>query len=704
MTTFDMQAVRSGRSSERSEDIDRVDVRGLLRAIFSRGPLIGGLAVGCALLLFVVTQFIPSTYTAYSKVMLDAREVRIMSSDEVVSNLSLSDPVIQSEVSVMTSNILIERLILEVGIERLETLYWGEVRGDRDEASRLADLTWAIRQDLNVSRESESYVFEIQFSAAEPGIAQQIANGIADTYIALQLENRRDSAVQATAWIQEQVNEARATVEAAEAALAEYRSDALTREGGTYETSTQQLGNLSSQLVVARSERVTAEAQYEQLRNLLENHGLDALAKAVTSPLLERLNQDKLALERQDAQWGASFGPDHPQRVRIANEIAGVEAEMQTEAERIIELRRNEVEVARLREQSLADGIQQLEDRLAGMSANSIGRTQLEREAAAARENYEALLARLGAASGQENLQRPEARVIERATFPAVPSAPRPKLMAAFGLVLGLTAGLVAALFLEMTRSTFRTRREVEAETGLSVLASLPLQAQDGTRDVIRGLRINSNTLFGEKVRQLRTLMNMRDRDVARVVSVTSSQPGEGKSTTAMALAQMAALAGKSVIVVDGDLRRSRLAETFGWQVDYDFADFILETADLPETIHLDEETGIHFLAAVTPCPEAADDLSEDWLRPLMKELKRVFDVVIIDTPPLLNVADGLVFNTVADSILYVVRWDETKRAAVREGIDALAEVGLTPAGIVLNQVDPKAAEKIYGDGYAAYS
>tara|TARA_R100000322_G_scaffold75912_3_gene47523 strand:+ start:2758 stop:4875 length:2118 start_codon:yes stop_codon:yes gene_type:complete len=705
VTTFDMQAPQPARKASRFEDLDRVDVRGLLGAIASRYKLIAGLAVGLALFMYVATSLLAPTYKSFSKVMLDPRQVRVMSSDEVVSNLSLSDPVIQSEISVMRSNILIERLIRDLGIEKLETHFWGQPLYDVAEEKRIKDLTWAIRKDLTVGREPQSYVFVISFSGGEPGIVQEIANGVADTYISLMVENRRDSARQATTWIQDQVNDARAAMNRAEEELAGYRAASLDREGGTYETSTQQLGNLTSQLVVARSERVTAEAQYDQLKRLLETQGSDALAKAVTSPLLEKLNEDKLTLQRQDDQWAQSFGPDHPQRKRLRDEIGRVDADLQREAERIIELRRNDLEVARLREQSLADGIQSLEDQLNDMSANNIGLRQLEREAMAARENYEALLSRLSAASGQESLQRPEARVIERATYSDVPAAPRPKLLAAFGLVLGLTAGIVAALFLEMTRSTFRTRREVEAETGLSVLASLPLQPQANLRELVRGLRINSNTMLGEKLRQLRTMLSMREKGVeARVVMVTSSHPGEGKSTTAMGLAQMAALAGKSVIVVDGDLRRSRLAETFGWDVEYDFADFILETADLPETIHLDSDMGVHFLAAGTPCQEAADDLSEDWLRPLMAELKRCYDLVIIDTPPLVNVADGLVFGAVAESIIYVVRWDDTRRTAVRDGLDALSEVGLRPTGIVLNQVDPKAAEKIYGDSYAAYA
>lgn len=705
MTTLDIQSPVPNRATPRLEDADRVDVRGLLHAIAGRHMLVAGIAIGMAVLFYVVTGLLPSTWSANSKVMLDPRHVSVVPSQEVVQSLNLSEPVILSEMSVMRSNILIGNLIDKIGIERLETALFDAPQPDTNMESRMSSLTWAIRRDLTIRREGESYVIAISFEGRDRGLVADIANGIADTYIETQLANRRESVRQATTWIGEQVEEARIAVEAAEAAVLAYKSDRLARDGGSVETANQQLANLTGQLVAARAERVAAEAQFDQLKTILVEQGAAGLAKAVTSPVLERLAQDRLDLQRQDGEWARSFGTDHPQRLRIRSEMERLDAQLATEAQRVIDLRSNEVTVARLREASLAEGIHDLEDRIAGISENSLGLLQLDREASAARQNYESLLTRFSAASGQDRLQRPDARIIERATYPDVPSAPRPRLMAFFGLMLGGTIGIGLALFTEMTRATFRTRREIEAETGVKVLATLPRVGGGDLKEVIAGLRWNPNSMFGERIRQLRTFLFMQGRAADnRVVLVTSSYPDEGKSMTAMALAEMAALAGKSVILVDADLRRSHLVKSFGWEPEYDLADFILERSDLAESILTDHELGIHVLAAANPCPEAADDLNTDWLRPMMEELKRVYDVVIVDSPPLLKVSDGLVLAQVADSIVYVVRWDVTPRSAVAEGLDALAGMNLGVTGIVLNQVDPKVAEKAYGEGYAAYA
>mgnify|MGYP006281625359 CR=1 FL=1 len=286
-----------------------------------------------------------------------------------------------------------------------------------------------------------------------------------------------------------------------------------------------------------------------------------------------------------------------------------------------------------------------------------------------------------------------------------MPSAPRPKLMGAFGGMLGGVVGVALALFLEMTRSTYRARRELEAETGLPVLASLPRMPRGDLRGIVEGLRSNSNTMFGERIRHLRTFLLMQNgRAEKKAIMFASSQPDEGKSMTAVGMAEMAALAGRSVLLLDGDLRRSRLAQSFGWDMRHDLSDFILHRCDLAEAIHTDGALGFDVLAPSRPCPEAADKLSTTWLDPVMKELTRVYDLVVIDSPPILKVSDGLVLARVADSIVYVVRWDGTPRAAVSEGLDTLAEMRLGVTGLVLNQVDPKQAEKTYGEGYAAYA
>ncbi|MCB1337136.1 MAG: AAA family ATPase [Maritimibacter sp.] len=705
MSRMDVHSPIPARMATRPADADRVDVRGLVRAIFGRRALILGMMLLCAVLAYLAARQMAPQYTAYAKVLLAPRQVQVNQADAVVSTAEVSEPEVFSEMSVMRSNVLLAALIEQIGLERLEIMVYGAARpaGQRD--NRVASLIDAMREDLRITREAESNVVVIRFDQGDPELVAAVANGLADTYIAQQLARQRESVRQATSWIQDLVAEAQAEVERTEIALAAARSQSLAREGASYENANQQLGTLTSELAVARAGLAAAQATYEQLGAILADQGPQELAKAVTSTMLETLLADRLELVRKDEEWARSYDATHPQRVRLADQIAQIDVQIATEAERIIELRGNDVAVAQSRVSSLAASVQELEDRLAGISGNTVDLRRTELEAAAARQYYETLLARLSSATGQDRLQLPEARVIDRAPVPEAPTAPRPKLLGAFGAMLGLTIGLAIAVILEMTRSTFRTRREIEAATGHRVLATLPRVRGRDMRRIVSDLSGKSNSVFGERVRQLKTFLFARKGGRgAQVIMVASSRPGEGKSLVAMALAEMAVLAGKEVVMVDGDLRASKLVKGFGWKPVHDFADFVLERCALDEAILTDDELGINVLPTANHSIQAADELSIDWLKPMMDELKAVYDVVIIDSPPLLDVADGLVLARVADQIVYVVRWDQTTRQAVNEGLEALAALRLGVAGIVLNRADPKYTDSAYGAAYGAYA
>jgi succinoglycan biosynthesis transport protein ExoP len=176
--------------------------------------------------------------------------------------------------------------------------------------------------------------------------------------------------------------------------------------------------------------------------------------------------------------------------------------------------------------------------------------------------------------------------------------------------------------------------------------------------------------------------------------------PDEGKTTTALALARMAALAGRRVILVDGDLRRTSLSQTFGWSFDRDFADFIANESSLGKAIHHDSALGFDVLAAARPRPDAADELSAEWLEPMITSLKAAYDLVLVDAPASLAVADALVLAQAVDECLYLVRWRETPRQAVAKGLAQLAEAGAMVSGLVLTQVDPRTGSDVYAGDY----
>jgi len=706
-----------------AEDVDRVDLRDLFAKIWVRRKVVlGCFLVGCLLAGVAVSQVTP-LYSSLSKVMLDPRKGRILMTEAVVSDLDVSQQVVNSEVAVLSSNVLIESVIKDLGFERLALLNAAghpslttsiknlvglgykkpdAVTGAAEIARKTEGLVSAIRKSLTVWREGESYVISIRVETPDPKLSALLAGSIADQYINNQLTGRQDAVEKASTWIEDRVAELRSDVEKAEKEAEKYRSTSLILNGSSLENASAQLFEMNNRLALAKADRATAQARYNQLLTVINADGMNAAATIVTSPMLEALNEQRIALMHKDAVWAERYDATHPTRKNLANEINSVDADIANEIEKQVEVKKNEVATADILVTSMAQSLKEMEQQVIEISSNAVGLKELERKVAVSQQAYEDLLTRLTQTQSQEQLQRADAKLVERATIPGAPSSPRPKLVVAMGGLTGAAIGLALAFFMELSGTTFRTEAEIEAETGLPVLAMIPAGDWKSPRAAYRELERTPHGVYAERIRHLRTaLLTPQKKDGGRSILLTSSVPMEGKTTTTLALAKMAALAGKSVIVVDCDLRRSSLQRTFGWEMEWDLADFIHDECSLGDAVYTDPRLGFDVLASTDPLPKAADELSEKWLKPMLAMLTRFYDVVLLDAPPTLAVSDALVLSQVVDTTIYLVRWDETPRSAVLKGLASFDEFNSGPSGIVMTMVDPKHSAMSYAEEYA---
>jgi len=719
----------SGRGSA-GMDADRVDLRDLGRKIWRRRWVILGMTVLCAALAGLAVMRVTPLYTATAKVMLDPRQVRIVTSKAVVSNVDVSAQAVNSEVTVLDSNVLIEKVVNKVGFEGLQILDTGQRRSSLSmlkgllglgktagpvapgpkvlRAQKVERLVFAIRKATTVRRVAKSFVIAITVKTPKPELSATLAGDIASTYIDSQLGGRRNAARQTAIWIEDRIAALKIGLQKAEAAVDKYRSSALILDGASLKTASQQLVELNSRLAVDRANYTAAKARYDQLANVVKNRGVQAALTLVSSPILATLAQKRVDLVHQDAVWGARYGPEHPTRKRLAREIRQLDTDIAQEVQKQIDTRRNAVATAKILVTSMAASIKQMEQRIITISGNAIGLRDLEQKVTASRRDYQDMLSRLSQTRSQQQLQKPDARIIERATIPGAPASPRPKLMIAMGGMAGLALGLGLAFFLELTTTTFRSAAEVEQDTGLPVLAAIPFGAWSTPLAAYQELERNPTGIFAERIRHLRTAIlrnaGLGEDQRGRSILLTSSAPMEGKTTTTLALAKMAALAGKSVIVIDCDLRRSSLQKAFQWDMAFDLGDFIHDKCALGDAIHADPALDFDVLAAARPLPEAADDLSESWLEPMLATLTKYYDLVLLDTPPVLAVSDALVLSQVVDRSIYLVRWDGTARAAVAKGLASFAEMGAAPMGAVLTMVPVREEPMRYAREYAYHA
>ncbi|MEM8728774.1 MAG: polysaccharide biosynthesis tyrosine autokinase [Pseudomonadota bacterium] len=686
MRSEQMRRDQTARGAPKPQDPDAIDLRGLLWLFVKRWKLLLGASIAAAVAVYLLVSQLTPIYSAQAKVLLDPSNAQILTGTEVLQTREPSQQVINGELAILRSNLLIEDVIGRLGFERMLTI--APDIATMPQAQQMDAMVHAVRQNLSVYAENESYVIALSFQSEQPALARDFTNTLADRYLARQTETRRDTIRQAGSWIEERLKALGAEVAANEEQVAQMRTDSLISNGGTLENATQQIARLNNQLVVAQAEYASAAAQVRQMEDGLANGTAAEAAAVASSPLLEDLQTQRLTLRQQEATWAESVDETHPRRAAVLRELDQVEKQMTLEVERILDKLRGDAEVARLSEQSLSDTIMRMEERVVAISRGEISLRQMEREAASARQTYEALLARLTDTRTQERLQKPEAKLIERATLPMVPTEPRPKLMAALSGSVVFALAAVAVFFTEMTATTFRSAREVRDETGLPVLAALPYGRWTSLRDCLDELRDDPYTPFSEAVRKLRTILMMRDEyAISTCAVVLSSAPGEGRTTVALALADMAVRAGRSTIVVDCDFRHAGLGAKLGWGEEYDLADVISGQCPVEQAIYQPTDRSFDVLVNARAHPGIAEELTTMALKPVIDQLKALYDVVILEGPALLSAADSIIVAKAADSCIYVVEHDQTKRSIVQDGMGLLHEMQVPIEGVVLNKV-----------------
>lgn len=721
----DLVGERPTRLSDVAFAMGDLDLRALLKTLWRRKWLI----VGCTMLVLVATALaltqITRQYTANASIMMNTRENRVVDIESVLSGLPADASGMRSEVEVIQSSQLIVRVVDKLrldrdpefnGLLRLPgwrewivgeiTDFWSNIDGSvggessereftivvtEDPRERvLATVTRAIQGRLTVQPVQNSWVIEISFTSEDPEKAALIANTIADQYLVDQLEAKYEATRRATSWLNDRLAELRVEVEASESAVEQFRAQLGAGAGQGAELTVQQLAQLNAELILARTSRAEAEARYNQVASLLNAQGVSAAADVISSPLIQTLKQKLAELRREEAELSTQYGDRHPDIINKRAEIADTEVGITSEVQKVVSSLRTEVEVARMREQTLRTGVQELESQSFDDSLASVQLRQLEREAEASRLIYQNFLSRFKETEEQDSIQQADARIISRAEPPGGPSYPRSTLTLVIAGVFGLCMGVAFMFLLERLDNVFRSGTQIEGAFGLPTFGMVPLLKRSRRRrDILDYVLDKPASSIAESIRSLRTALLLSNVDnPPKVISLTSSVPEEGKSMTALLLAETSAKLGKSVILVDCDLRRPNLHQTLELSNEKSLVQLLDRSAEFNEVLQVHARTGIHFIAAQPIAAIAIDLLASKAFSTLIQQLRDHYQLVILDTAPTLAVADAAVIGTQSDSVLYVVRWGRTPREAVASGLRMLRDAGVRAAGVVLTQVD----------------
>ena len=700
-----------------------------------KGLIITTVVVSMVITAVILFQIAPRYY-AESLIMIEGQKSNVVNVKAVMSGLSGDNETIQSEIEVIRSRPLVEKIITTLALDRtpefnrsyapkgfidkllekngglyniLPKEWMDAMFGLKNQVAPMADNATiktsikggistinAFLKKLSVRQKGRSRVISIGFTSTDPAIASKVANDLARFYVAQLLSLKVKATQRASSWLNKRVDVLRKQVKKAEAAVERYRNKSGLIETRGLTVISQQVAEVSTQVVIAKTDRVEAQARLRQTLTLLKSrHGIASAVEVLKSPLIQKLREQEAVLQRRAAELSGEYGKRHPKIINIRAEIKDIGNKIGQEVSKIVKGMRNEVEIARTREASLVKTLNELEADVAKANRAEVELRALEREATASRRLLETFLGRYKETSAQEDTdaQRADARIISMSNIPIEPSFPKKGIVLVLAFAGSLGFGVLLAFLMEILDRGFRSCAQIEQFTDVAVFGLVPLlNRKVATRQAAADYILHNTTSpFSEAIRTLHTslLLSHIDEPPKRVL-ITSSQANEGKTTISISLARMQAMAGRRVLIIDADLRCPTVAKSLGIQEKPGLVDLLLGEAEYDDVINEDTASGIFVITAGKPTQNPPSLLASDRFSQVLDKLEESFDFVVIDSPPVLAVSDSRILTTKVDATVMVVRWASTSRDMVMTSIKQLGGTFGSLSGIILSMVDLK--------------
>jgi polysaccharide biosynthesis transport protein len=723
-TMASLGAMQNQTSSE-GETLDLVEY---WRSISKRKWSILGLVALVALITTLVVFSLQPQYRSTTTIMIEQSKAKVVSIEEVYNSMGGNREYYQTQVEIIKSRELtrkvVERLKLTEhpdydprqnkndGVKAWLPMNWFKSKDPISDEQVLRSVIGSFSSDLQVQPVRNSQLVQISFTSPDKELAAKVPNTLADIYIENDLEAKVKMTQKASAWLTSQMGELRTKLEGSERSLQDYREREriVDAKGVALSGAAKALEEASSGLVSARSKRAEAESLYNQVQAARQGKagGLDSIPAVLRHPTVQKMKEIEAEAEKKLADASKRYGPEHPRMLQANAELASARDNSKRQIEIVASGVAKEYEVARANEQAIAGALGQSKAEIQGINRKEFQLGVLEREAQANRQLYDMFLNRFKETNISADLQSTVARVVDPAVVASGAYAPKKSQIVSIAAAVALIIGMMLSLLLDRINNTINTAGEVEARLGVPMLGYLQKMENAGKKSLKTEMAflLDSQSLFSESIRTIRTSILMSALDSAKkIIVITSSVPEEGKTTVSFnlscALAQV-----KRVLLVDADLRRPKVSRVIGLDKDAKgLSHLVSGVATVSECIVKHEQGGFHILTAGFVPPNPLEMLSSVKFQDVIEKLKEAFDIILIDSPPVQLVSDALVLSQLADTVLYVVKADATPYPLARSGLRRLAMADAPILGVVLNQLDLEKAEKYYGEysGYGRY-
>jgi capsular exopolysaccharide synthesis family protein len=676
-----------------------LDLASLLRTISNwRWLILGAIALGL-LGAIIVTLLTTPMYRSWVTLEVNPPTVEIMDEQQrerSSSGVTNWDYVV-TQVGLLRSRSIAERAAQDLNLPNNKA-FVGE---GGDAASRLDRATSLVAGGLNVEAPEEGQLIKFSFDAESPQLSASIANQLAESFINSNLQRRFEASAYARNFLEKQIAKTRTDLEKSERQLVAYaQSQGIINTGSGEAGSTPTDANsiqgesliaLNKALAEATARRVAAEGAYRS--------GVAVGATADVTTSTQQLRQTRATLEAEYQDKRTMMKPDHPDMLSLRSRIDELDRQIAREAAQASSGHNNtllaEYRGALAAESALRGRVEGLKGSVLNLRGRSIQYNIFQREVDTNRSLYDALLQRYKEVGVAGGVGTSPVSIVDRADPPGGPYKPNLLLNLVLGLGLGLLSGMAAAIALEFLYDTIKTRDDVRHKLGLACLGAIPKTAgQESFIEELKNPRSIVSEAYSAVVASLRF---STEAGLPKTLVVTSTRAGEGKSSSALAVAQNFARRGASVLLIDSDLRKP----AFKAASDKIGLTRLLTSDDEAARSHVvrTQFPDLWLMPSGPLPPNPADLLSTGRFQEVLREVTEHFDIVIVDAPPVLGLADSLLLASVAGNVMFVVESGKTRTKAA---VEALRMVGGTGAHI-LGATLTKSAEDMGGYGYKAY-
>ncbi|MBS0319494.1 MAG: polysaccharide biosynthesis tyrosine autokinase [Proteobacteria bacterium] len=665
------------------------------------------------------TAQITPIYRGTVTVQIDKQAQRIVNfedRDPSSYDYDYNNSYINTYIEVLKSRALAERVVAQMGLRETEDsaaarqkqgiMDWlqgwlGDGKKPQAAPKAPADAqrdgaVGALMGGLLVEPVRNSRIVRVSFDSANPEVAARVANQVAQTFIELNLERRMDASSYAKTFLEERLEQMRARLEDSEKKLVGFaRKQEIVAINEKQNLNTAKLDQVQQELAKVQLDHVRLEAQYQALQD-----SKAPTPQILANPVIQELKKNKTALEVQYQEQLKIYKPAFPKMQQLQAQIDELQTRIDAEVATMRASAKTELDATVSRENMLQSLLGQAKGEVLTGQDKSIEYNILKREVDTNRNLYDGLLQRLKEVGVAGGIETNNISVVDKADVPDAPYKPNMRRNLMLGAFVGLLLGVLLAFAFEHFDDTFRDPEDIERTLGLAVLGVVPVPDHE-ISSAPNGLAMASvgapRSMFAEAYRSMRTALQFSTGEGApKVVAITSAVPGEGKTTSAINLATAFASTGSSVLLIDADLRNPSLHKKLGLETAAGLSNYLVGQLGPIDITRAGPVPNLFVIPAGHLPPNPAELLGGPRMAELIKTARQRFQHVVIDSPPVLSIADGLVISSFVDATVLAVAADSTRKNVARDALKRLRHVRAHVIGGVLTKYNARGRANSY--------